>query len=103
MTLQCSYFGHRTRILAIHFSSRYELLLGACREKKLNLYSTNPVDENRRNPVGSYALTATGMSITMDDISRQCFVGDSNGTIHFLIIDTDNKCELKTTFKGHTG
>lgn len=103
MTLQCTYYGHRTRILGVHFSARHDLLVAVCREKKINLYTTNPVDENRRNPVESYTLSSTGMSVTMDELSRQCFVGDTNGTVHFLKIDIDNKCELKTKLKGHSG
>jgi hypothetical protein len=103
ITLQHTYLGHQTRIHAVCFSSRNELLLSVCREKKLNWYSTNPVDENRQNTLGSYALTSSGMSITMDELSRQCFVGDSNGNIHFLKINPDNKCELNTTLTGHTG
>lgn len=103
MTLQCTYYGHRTRILAMHFSARHDLLLTVCREKKVNIYTTNPVDENRRNPVESYALSSTGMSITMDELSRKCFIGDTNGTVHFLKVDADNKCELKTKLKGHSG
>jgi hypothetical protein len=91
------------RIHAVYFSSRHELLLSTCREKKLNWYSTNPVDENHRNPLGSYGLTSPGMSITMDELSRQCFVGDASGKIHFLKINDDNKCVANTTLTGHTG
>jgi hypothetical protein len=43
------------------------------------------------------------MSIAMDELTRQCFIGDSNGTIHFIKINTDNTCQLNTTLKGHTG
>ncbi len=39
----------------------------------------------------------------MDDLTRQCFIGDSNGNIHFLKINPDNKCQLITTLSGHTG
>jgi len=39
----------------------------------------------------------------MDELSRQCFIGDASGIIHFLKINTDNKCELNTTLTGHTG
>lgn len=42
------------------------------------------------------------MSISMDELSRQCFVGDANGIIHFIKINTDNQCELNTTLMGHT-
>ena len=50
-----------------------------------------------------YTLTSSGMSIVMDEISQQCFVGDSNGIIHFLKIINNNKCQLNTTLNGHTG
>ncbi len=103
MTLQCKYLGHQTHISAVYFSSRHELLLSVCREKKLNWYSTNPVDENHQYSRGSYTLTSWGMSIAMDELSRQCFVGDSSGIIHFLKINPDNKCEANTTLNGHTG
>jgi len=95
--------GHQTRIHALYFSSRNELLLSVCREKKFNWYSTNPSDENHQYTRGSYTLTSWGMSIAMDELTRQCFIGDSNGTIHFLKINPDNKCQLNTTLKGHTG
>ena len=43
------------------------------------------------------------MSITLDEQARHCFVGDTNGIIHFLKIDANNKCQLVTTLTGHTG
>lgn len=43
------------------------------------------------------------MSIAMDDLTRQCFVGDVNGNIQFFKISADNKCQLITTLSGHTG
>jgi hypothetical protein len=43
------------------------------------------------------------MSIAMDEASRQCFIGDSSGIIHFLKLNTDNQCQLNNTFMGHTG
>ncbi|UJR28285.1 hypothetical protein I4U23_009533 [Adineta vaga] len=103
ITLQCTYLGHQTRIHAVYFSARNNLLLSVCREKKFNYYSTDASIENHQHALGSYTLTSWGMSITMDEISQHCFVGDSNGTIHFLKIDTNNKCNLITTLKGHTG
>jgi WD40 repeat protein len=103
ITLQCSYLGHQSRIHAVYFSGRNELLLSVCREKKLNWYSTNPADENHQYLRGSYTLSSWGMSITMDELSRQCFVGDSTGIIHFLKINPDDKCQLITTLTGHTG
>lgn len=103
MILQCTYLNHQTRINAVYFSARYDLLLSTCREKKLNYYTTNLVDDNRRNPIGTYGLSAWGMSITMDEQLRQCFVGDSNGTIHFLKLTTDNKYQLNNTLNGHSG
>ncbi|CAF0816947.1 unnamed protein product [Rotaria sp. Silwood1] len=103
ITLQCTYLGHQSRIQALYFTSRNELLLSVCREKKLNWYSTNPADENHQYTRGSYTLTSWGMSIAMDEISRQCFIGDSSGNIYFLKINTDNKCHLTTTLNGHTG
>jgi len=48
-------------------------------------------------------LSSWAMSIAMDDLTRQCFIGDSNGNIHFLKINPDNKCQLITTLSGHTG
>jgi hypothetical protein len=48
-------------------------------------------------------LSSWALSIALDDLSRQCFVGDANGNIHFLKITTDNKCQLITTLSGHTG
>jgi hypothetical protein len=100
--LQCSYVG-QTRINAVYFSSRNELLLSVCREKKLNWYSTNPVDDNHQYVRGNFTLTSWGMAIAMDELTRQCFIGDSGGVIHFLKIDADNKCQSNTTFNGHTG
>jgi len=48
-------------------------------------------------------LSSWAISIAMDDLTRQCFIGDSNGNIHFLKINPDNKCQLITTLSGHTG
>jgi hypothetical protein len=87
----------------LFFSPRNELLLSVCREKKLNWYSTNPADENHQYVRGSYTLSSWGMSIVMDELTRQCFVGDSTGSIHFLKIDNENKCQLSTKLNGHTG
>lgn len=103
ITLQCTYLGHQTRIHALHFSSHNDLLLSVCREKKLNWYSTNPNVDNHQHPRSSYVLPAWAMSLAMDELSRQCFVGDSNGNISFLKINADNKFQLITTLSGHTG
>ena len=103
MTLQCTYLNHQTRINAVCFSPRHDLLLSICREKKLNFYSTNPVDDNTRSPLGTYGLNSWGMSIAINETTRECFVGDASGTIHFLELTTDNKCRLKTTLNGHSG
>jgi hypothetical protein len=43
------------------------------------------------------------MSIAVDELTRQCFIGDANGIIHFLKIDANNKFQLVTTLNGHTG
>ena len=53
--------------------------------------------------MGSYGLSSWGMSIAMDELERQCFIGDSSGRIHFLKITSDNKCQLNTTLNGHEG
>ena len=103
ITLQCTYLGHQSRIHALFFSVRNDLLFSVCREKKLHWYSTNPVDDNHQHTRGVYNLSAWGMSIAMDESSRQCFVGDANGIIHYLKIDANNKCQLVTTLSGHTG
>ncbi|CAM4880318.1 unnamed protein product [Rotaria socialis] len=103
ITLECTYFGHQIRIQAVYFSYRHELLLTACREKKLNCYSTNPIDENRQNARGSYTLASMGMSITMDEAFRQCFIGDSTGNIHFLKLNANNRFEPNKPLSGHTG
>ncbi|CAF0752734.1 unnamed protein product [Adineta steineri] len=103
ITLVCTYLGHQTRIHAVYFSPINDLLLSVCREKKFNWYSTKSSDENHQYILGSYTLASWGMSITMDELSRQCFVGDSNGTIYFLKLDADNKYQSHTTLKGHTG
>lgn len=103
MTLQCTYLNHQTRINAVCFSPRHDLLLSTCREKKLNFYSTNPVDDNTRSPLGTYGLSSWGMSIAINETSRECFVGDASGTVHFLKLTTDNKCQLKNTLNGHSG
>jgi WD40 repeat protein len=103
ITLQCTYLGHQQRIHAICFSSHNELLLSVCREKKLNWYSTNPIDENHQHPRGNYLLSSWAISIAIDELSRQCFIGDASGNINFLKINTDNKSQLITTLSGHTG
>lgn len=103
ITLQCTYLGHQSRIHALFFSVRNDLLFSVCREKKLHWYSTNPVDDNHQHTRGIYNLSSWGMSIAMDELSRQVFVGDANGVIHFLKIDADNKCQLVNTLSGHTG
>ena len=103
MTLRCTYLGHQSRIHALHFSLQNELLLSVCREKKLNWYSTDPADDNHQHPRSTYLLPAWGTSLAVDDLSRQCFVGDSTGHIYFLKINTDNKFQLITTLAGHTG
>ncbi|CAF3922777.1 unnamed protein product [Rotaria sp. Silwood2] len=103
ITLQCTYLGHQSRIHALYFSLNNEILLSVCREKKLNWYSTNPSDENHQHPRGSYTLSSWAMSLALDELSRQCFVGDSNGNINFLRINTDNKFQIITTLSGHTG
>ncbi len=77
--------------------------MSVCREKKLNWYSTNPEDENHQHPRGNFALSFWAMSIAIDELSRQCFVGDANGHISFLKINTDNKAQFITTLSGHTG
>ena len=87
----------------MHFSPHNELLLSVCREKKLNWYSTNPNDDNHQHPRGTYALPSWALSLALDELSRQCFVGDANGNVHFLKIQPDNKCKLNTTLTGHTG
>jgi len=43
------------------------------------------------------------MSLALDELSQQCFLGDANGNIQFLKINPDNKCQLITTLSGHTG
>jgi hypothetical protein len=103
ITSQGTYVGHQARIHAVYFSPRNESLLSVCRERKFNWYSTNPVDENHQNPLGSYTLTSSGMSIAMDESNKECFIGDSNGIIHYLKMDVDNKSKLCNTFSGHTG
>ncbi len=103
ITLQCTYLGHQNRIHAIYFSSHNELLLSVCREKKFNCYSTNPAEDNHQHPRGNYTLSSWAISIAIDELSRQCFVGDATGNIHFLKINTDNKFQLITTLTGHTG
>ncbi|CAF3612241.1 unnamed protein product [Rotaria sordida] len=103
ITLQCTYLGHQNRIQALYFSLHTEILLSVCRDKKLNWYSTNPLDENHQHPRGNHILSSWAMSLAFDELSRQCFVGDSNGNIHFLRINTDNKFQIITTLSGHTG
>jgi WD40 repeat protein len=103
ITLQCTYLGHQNRIHALYFSSHNEILLSVCRDKKLNWYSTNPADENHQHPRGNHTLPSWATSLALDELSRQCFVGDSNGNIHFFKINSDNKCQLITTLSGHTG
>ena len=103
VTLRCTYLGHQTRLRAVYYSSYNELLLSVCHEKKLNWYSTNPNDENHQHPRGNYMLPSWAMSLAFDELSRHCFVGDSSGNIHFLRINTDNKCQLIRTLTGHTG
>lgn len=103
ITLQCTYLGHQHRIHALHFSTQNQILLSVCREKKLHWFSTNPNEENHQHPRGSYMLGSWAMSLAMDDLSRQCFVGDSNGNIYFLKINADNKFQLITTLSRHAG
>ncbi|CAF3413697.1 unnamed protein product [Rotaria sp. Silwood1] len=103
ITLQCTYLGHQNRIHALYFSLHNEILLSVCRDKKLNWYSTKSSDENHQHPRGNYTLSSWAMSLALDELSRQCFVGDSNGNIHFLRINTDNKFQIITTLSGHTG
>lgn len=103
ITLRCTYLGHQQRIHAICFSATNELLLSVCREKKFNWYSTNPADDNHQYPRGTYTLSSWAMSIALDESSRQCFIGDVNGSIQFLKITSDNKPQLITTLTGHTG
>lgn len=102
ITLQCTYLGHRSRIQALCFSSRLEILLSVCRERKLNCYTTSPADENHQYSRGTYTLTTPGMSIAISEADRQCFVGDSVGNIHFLKISDDYKIQANTTCSGHT-
>ncbi|CAF1231352.1 unnamed protein product [Adineta steineri] len=103
ITLQCTYLGHQSRIHALCFSLQKELLFSVCREKKFNWYSTNPNNENHQHPRGNYSLSSWGVSIALDELSQQCFVGDVSGNIQFLKINADNKCQLITTLSGHTG
>lgn len=103
ITLQCTYLGHQSRIHALYFSPHNEMLLSVCRDKKLNWYSTNPSDDNHQHPRGTYPLSSWAMSIALDELSRQCFVGDSSGNIQFLRISNDNRFQLITSLSGHTG
>jgi len=103
ITLQCTYLGHQMRIHALYFSPTNEILLSVCREKKFNWYSTKSTDDNHQHPRGVHHLSAWALSIAMDDLTRQCFIGDASGNIQFLKLTNDNKCQTITTLSGHTG